>query len=400
LRSAVVAEKIPGVMTHLAAVTMVCAVLLRQVLTRRRVRRWARRLRGWWNAGRWRARGPFDAGRYGLVPSGELSARRAGAEPPLYRVKAMQAIADAVWEGDWRAAAAYVEAAGEEWDERWSRLEFLRELLEHGEAWLDLWRAERPDSCDAATLHADRLVHLAWRIRGQGFAHQVPADRMARFREMLPAAIDAAREASRLAPRDPGPWVVMLTAARGARYSHGQFGQLWQELLARAPYHYEAHCQALQFWCAKWAGSDEAMFRFSREAVDRAPAGSPLAGVHLLALCEYEHRHGGAAAPRSAEDKALLAKVARSLGEVPETDERLAPLRHLLAYQLGRAGLYALALEQFRLIGRWCGAYPWTRNGAPVADFDVARRIAARRGGTRTTVKAGTPSTPSTPSTP
>ncbi|WP_431677748.1 hypothetical protein [Kitasatospora sp. KL5] len=57
--------------------------------------------------------------------------------------------------------------------------------------------------------------------------------------------------------------------------------------------------------------------------------------------------------------------------------ERLPALRHLLAHYLARAGRHDLALEQFRLIGPWCGAYPWTRTNDPIGAFDTARAISA-----------------------
>ncbi|WP_370084337.1 hypothetical protein [Streptacidiphilus sp. MAP12-16] len=348
--------------------------LIRRSPGRARLARWI----GPFNpSARW-ARTRFDPAAYALAPREQLSARRAGPPPPAYRLKEMQAIADAAWEGDWRPAAAYVEAAGQDWDERWSRLELLQEIAARGDAWLGDWRRERPDSCDSATLHAQLLVHRAWEIRGNEYANRVPAARMATFRELLPAAIRVAREAALLAPQDPGPWVVMVTAARGARYSRDQFRPLWEGLLARAPHHYTGHWQALQFWCAKWAGSDRLMLEFAERAVRCAPVGSALAGMHLHALYELEKR-GATALPSSRKAKVLLEDVARSLHQVPADDERLPQLRHLLAYYLGRAGLYDAALEQFRLIGPWCGAEPWTKEPDAVAAFDRARAVAARK---------------------
>ncbi|MFE0701545.1 hypothetical protein [Streptomyces sp. NPDC058872] len=39
--------------------------------------------------------------------------------------------------------------------------------------------------------------------------------------------------------------------------------------------------------------------------------------------------------------------------------------------------MYGPALEQFRLIGRWCGAQPWRKGGDPVEAFEQARTAAA-----------------------
>jgi hypothetical protein len=279
--------------------------------------------------------------------------------------------------GDWHAAASYVEAAGQDWDTRWSRTQLLEQIARSDSAWVDTWRREQPENCDAATLHALILVHRAWMIRGTGYASQVPPARMAQFRALLPAAIEAAREAAPLAPQNPGPWVVMITAARGARYSPDGFAPLWTELVSRAPHHFDGHWQALQFWCAKWAGSDAEMLGFAREAVHNTPEGSPLAAMYLFALQEIEARQSRVGLPQ--EGKALLKQVAGTLRSVPTDDERLPRLRHLLAHDLGRAGLHDEALEQFRLIGPWCGAEPWTDAANPVTAFDLARARAARK---------------------
>ncbi|MGW7362509.1 hypothetical protein ACWGI8_03580 [Streptomyces sp. NPDC054841] len=322
-------------------------------------------------------RNRFVPEEYGLVPRDQLDPQRAGPPVPPYRFKEMQAVADAAWEGDWRPAAAYVEAAGEDWDERWSRMELLQQIADEADAWLDNWRAVQPENCDAATLYAQMLLHSAWAIRGTEYAHKVPDERMKRFRELLPASITAAKQAAELDPLNPGPWVVMVTAARGVQYSGAQFRPLWEGLVARAPYHYAGHWQALQYWCAKWFGSDELMLEFAERAVRYAPAGSPLAGMHLHALDELEK--GSSAIPSSRKAKELLETVADSLNQVPGDDERLPRLRHKLAYHLGKAGLHEAALEQFRRIGPWCGAAPWNKEADPVAAFELARGTAAKK---------------------
>ncbi|MFH9087831.1 hypothetical protein [Streptomyces sp. NPDC017673] len=298
---------------------------------------------------------------------------------PAHRTRAVDAVARAAWNGDWRPAAAYAEEAGQDWDERWSRLALLRQVAQQDDVWLNDWRAARPQDCSAATVHAELLLQRAWAVRGSGYAHTVPADRMARFKVLLKEAVDAAGKAAPLAPDDPGPWVVMITGARGLRVERDSFQQLWLELYKRAPHHYMGHVQALQYWCAKWAGSDNLMMDFAERAVHRAPAGSPLAGLHLLALEELGQRSGRAALPPPRAVKDVLESVARSLDQVPDHDEHLSRLRHLLAHHLVEARCYGAALEQFRRIGPWCGAEPWTKHRDPVAAFDRARAVAATR---------------------
>ncbi|MFE3323307.1 hypothetical protein [Streptomyces sp. NPDC059176] len=342
--------------------TVFVAVAIIRWIPRARLRYWVRKR--------------FNPTAYGLPPRDQLDARRAGPPRPAYEYKEMQAVADAAWYGDWRPAAAYIEAAGRNWDERWSRLELLQQIAEESDAWVEQWRAARPEDGDAATLHASLLLHRAWAIRGSAYAHQVPARNMRRFHELLPAAMTAAKAAAELAPKNPGPWVVMITAARGMQYTGPDFHRLWEGLIVRAPHHYAGHWQALQYWCDKWFGTDQLMLEFAQRAVHAAPAGSPLAGIYLHALDELDKR--SSPLPSVDASRSLLQDVARSLDLVPADHRALPPLRHRLAHHLNRAGLHDTALEQFRRIGPWCGAEPWHSASDPVAAFDLARGTAAK----------------------
>ncbi|MFE0464249.1 hypothetical protein ACFW1A_33845 [Kitasatospora sp. NPDC058965] len=317
---------------------------------------------------------PFDAAAYGLAPRDVLDPQRPGPPAPDHVRQECQAIADAAFAGDWRPAAAYIAAAGQDWDENWSRLELLRSIAREDDAWLTTWRAEDPNNCDAATLEADRMVNRAWEVRGRGYANETPEENITQFRALLPAAIEAAQRAALLDPQNPGPWVVMVTAARGAQYKPERFWTLWVELVARAPHHYEGHWQGMQYWCAKWFGSNKQMLEFARRAMDNAPAGSPLAGIYLHALSELEARRSNP--PSGYAAKKRLAAVATALAAVREDDDHLPALRHLLAYYLGRAGMHGAALEQFRLLGPWCGSSVWAKNGLNRADgFHHARAV-------------------------
>ncbi|MFC8721414.1 hypothetical protein [Kitasatospora sp. NPDC057198] len=323
----------------------------------------------------------FDPAAHGLPPREQLDVHHAGPPPSAARSEEFRAVVRDVRKGDWRAAAAFVEAAGKDWDERWSRQEVLLRLAGEDGAWLDAWLRDRPEDGTAATLRAQLLLHRAWAVRGSDYARDVPAGQMARFMVGLNAAVEAARTAAPLAPEDPGAWVVMVTAARGLRYEYDEFTPLWEELVTRAPHHYGGHCQALEYWCAKWAGTDRLMLAFAERAVREAPAGSPLAGVYLHALHELARRPGRSALPSSPEATALLETVARSLDQVPEDDWNLPALRHLLAHHLVKARRYDTALKQFRRIGPWCGAEPWTDERDPATAFDLARGLAALKAG-------------------
>ncbi|MEU5915251.1 hypothetical protein [Streptomyces sp. NPDC047141] len=322
--------------------------------------------------------GNFVAAHHGLPPRETLDSRRAGPPTAAHLREERQAVVDAARAGEWKTAARYVAEAGEDWDERWTRLALLQQVAEEDDAWLEAWSTAAPDDCDAATLRASLMVHRAWAIRGDGYAHEILTSDMERFKAMLAAAIEEARKAALLDPANPGPWVVMVTAARGAQYRRAAFRPLWSGLVARAPYHYEGHWQGLQYWCAKWFGSDRRMLRFARQAVRKAPAGSPLAGIYLHALDELAAQSAADSGTVTPLTRSMLKRIAVSFDQVAPDDERLPVLRHLLAHHMLRSMLYAGALEQFRRIGPWCGAPPWRKNGNAVVAFENARGTAAR----------------------
>ncbi|MFJ5229372.1 hypothetical protein ACIQBJ_05665 [Kitasatospora sp. NPDC088391] len=337
-------------------------------------RQWSARRRA--ELGRETAPGAFDPEAYGLVRSAELDPGRAGPPMRLLRRKELEALTDSCLAGGWRAAAAYMTAAGRDWDERWARLDLLTRVAAERDEWLTRWRASGVEGAAAATVQARLLLRRAWEARGTGRAAEVPPDRRTAFRALLSAAREIAQQAAELDPDDPGPWVVLVTAARGAPLSRRRFRALWGEVTARAPQHAAGHGQALRYLGAEWHGSDRRMLRFAERAVRTAPDGSPLPGLYLQALYQLEQRHGPAGLPWARRRRALLPKVAEALAALPPTDDRLPSLRHLLAHFALLSGRPELALEQFRLIGPWCGAHPWTSMRDPVRGFDRARALA------------------------
>ena len=328
----------------------------------------------------------FDPVRYGLAPTASLDPRKAGPESPDDDSDERGAVIEAAWKGDWKPAAAYVEGAGQDYDLRWSRTQLLQQLADRTPQWLDAWLQTQPQNGDALSVHASLLVHQAWAARGTGYANQLSAQNKAAFKQMLPDAYQAARRASLVAPDHPGPWLVMITAARGLGTDHHEFQKLWTQLFARAPYHYDGHWQALQYWCAKWHGSRELMLRFATATVRSAPAGSPLAGIYLHALDELVERGNRVNGTKiahitdwSPDARATLLQAARSLDQVAEDDVQVQRLRHKLAFYLCNARHYDAALDQFRRLGPWCGAEPWTEDANAVAAFERARATAAVR---------------------
>lgn len=326
----------------------------------------------------------IDPAEYGLVPGDQLDKRYAGPDPEA------DAVADAAIAGDWRQAAAYLAGAGQDWDLRWYRLGILVSAAAKDDGWLQAWRSEYPYDPAVALVHADTLVSLAGKARGAKTAKHTTDEQFAGFHELLAEALPACQEAARVAPEDPSPWVAQISIAIGLGWSHEHFRALWAEIVARDPHHFTAHTSALQYWCAKWRGSDELMFAFTEQAVAAAPPGSLLPVLRLYAAFEHETQENDLSVYTKPFMTTAIDATLDAVAQVPAGHHRLPLVRHLLANACFRADRFAEGVEQFRAIGGYIGSVPWTYSADPAKAFIHAR--------TNTFVgweKAGRPAPPS-----
>ncbi|MFI0895661.1 hypothetical protein [Streptomyces sp. NPDC020983] len=309
-------------------------------------------------------RGAGDPARkYGLTPARRTDPDRAGPDP------AGVAAAKAVRAGNWQHAAdflAHADGSGDpggdtSWDERSRRAGLLGEEAARGDGWLTAWRGARPDDAGAALVHGAALIEKAWAARGSALAGNTTREQFENFDVQLARALPALKEAARRAPGDPTPLVVQIPLAYGQGWSHDQFRALWAEITARDPHHFAAHIGALQYWCAKWRGSDDLAREFAEKAAVSAPAGSLLAVLRLHEI--YERRTGDAdparrwntPEARDAVDATLAAVAAAPAGHL-----RLPRVHLTLAYALVQAGRHAEAVAHFRAADGYAGAPPWT----------------------------------------
>jgi hypothetical protein len=284
----------------------------------------------------------------GLPGDDEIVADRFPSTPGLAEAElAMRA-------GDWEPAACLLSGHGRDWDRRDTDVAALAESSVDDGVALRNWMCARPDDPNVLVLGAETLARRAWKARGARVAPDTTAQQFRAFFRLLDEAERMAWAATEAAPADPTPWMTLSTLGRGQQWSGPKFERVFGELLARAPHHRGGHEQALQYWCAKWAGSDEQMFAFADAAAAASPA---LTALPLIAVFEHSlfaNRTWSTRYARRALDNTLawLADDGRH-SLYAQHDHGLA------AQALVKVKRYDEAVEQFRLQGMHADAWVW-----------------------------------------
>ncbi|WP_326738353.1 hypothetical protein [Streptomyces sp. NBC_01022] len=323
-------------------------------------------------------------GRYELPPaSAGLGLLDASQQNTVYasrpRPEEAEALA-AAREGRWEPAAALLRTIGEDWDRRSAAAYTLGGRAAEDDTWLLAWEQALPDDPDAAVVRARSTVILAWNIRGGQRAHHTTSEQFQGFHEVLARSCADIERAAALNPADPTPYITGIWTALGLGMPHDEMQRLWKEITARAPHHYEAHFSALQYWCAKWRGSQELAERFALQAAASAPPGSLLSAMPLI--CHFEHDESKISADRSARMVALVDAAVVDVTAADPAHPRTAEVHHLVAYYLSVQKRHAAAVEHFRLVDGYVGALPWRYDPSPAAAY-CRRRDASVRGAAR-----------------
>ncbi|MEU6813247.1 hypothetical protein [Streptomyces sp. NPDC046860] len=306
----------------------------------------------------------------GLLPAERQNTASAGPLTP----ETVTALAG-VRGGDWHPAAELMAAVGRDWERR-SLLTFqLADKAAEDDEWLLAWEAERPGDPDAAVVRARSSVLLAWRVRGAKRAQYTTQEQFQGFHRALTSAREDIARAAELNPDDPTPYVAEIWVALGLGYPNARMDTLWKEITDRAPHHYEAHFSALQYWCAKWRGSERLATEFAERAAAGAPVGSLLTTLPLIA--HFEHDDSDDTAADNTPE--MVARVEAALKDAAAADPahpRLPEMRHLLAYYLHLQGRDEAALEYFRLVDGHVDALPWRYRNNKAEYFCEVRDLA------------------------
>ncbi|MEU7551219.1 hypothetical protein AB0B01_02460 [Streptomyces sp. NPDC044571] len=308
----------------------------------------------------------------GFVAEADLDTENAQPVPP----ERTAAVA-AVRAGDWAAGAAYVAAAGSDWEERWQRVRALAEVAAEDDAFLLAWRAEHPSDPTAALVDADAAVNVAWNVRGSQAGSRTTQEQFRLFRELLLRAQESAHAAQRLAdPADPVPYMVEQPIAQGLGYPHEQYEELWAQITRRDPKILSAHTTALQYWCRKWRGSHELALAFARTSAAAGAPGELLSLLPLIAYFEQQTYEKDLKADVFLKEPEILAAVDAALADLAAAsadDRRAVRLRHLLAWMLWMQDRDEEAVAQFRHIDGYVGALPWNYAASPRNRYVTAR---------------------------
>jgi hypothetical protein len=292
-----------------------------------------------------------DTLRWRLVPDDEVSA-----EP--FSEPVLASVLTGAGDLEWQPAAELLRATGSDWERRGLLVSRLAEAATEDDGWLKAWRRARPDDPHALTVHAESLVTLAWRLRGDS------------FHSLLDQAEASAEEAAKALPRDPTPWVTAVTIARGLEFGPEKFGTLWTELVARSPYHRRGHEEALRYWQETWAGPHKQMVAFA-EAAAKAPS---LSALPLQVALEGDD----SGVWKSAPVRRALESLLGWLGGAGAHSPHVTVDRSFAAIALVYNKRFSEAVEQFRRLEKRADAWPWASFGDPKEAFLDFRAKATR----------------------
>lgn len=308
---------------------------------------------------------------YGLAPRDQIRQDRAHQDLEI------DALVGYAKTGDWRAVSAVFDAVGPAWERRYELVQVLGgHAVEDGD-WLDRWLAAEPANPTALVINQRAINVLAGQLRGGGWSKDLTQEQIQGFHRVIsqvPAAFERSIAAS--APEDPTPYIAMLAASTSLGWSHDEFRELWAEVNKRAPYHVEAHLSAMMHWLPRWGGSTELVTAFVDEAAHASPAGSLLTMPRLEMLYLENSLLRGEERVQAYRSPAVAAAIDEALADLAAADPahpRYGLQLHWLAYFLTKAGRYAEAVDFFRRIGPYCGAWPWTNFDDALSQFTATR---------------------------
>ncbi|HEV2637334.1 MAG TPA: hypothetical protein VGX23_19435 [Actinocrinis sp.] len=245
---------------------------------------------------------------------------------------------------------------------------------------IERWVAEEPDP-DAVLLAARTAAIRALRA----------ADlRDPRATDLAALAQAGCLRAADLLPDDPTPWAALLAVARLEPHNYpGPEGledvlgpwEVMRELWSRDPLHREGHHRLLAYFFARYDGSHAMMWDVAWWVRARAPAGSELLLLPLVAQAEHYRSRAGRPGTRAAFDwdtqEAKIQAAAVYDDWFPHRDKfsRFTPVLDLsyLGHALCAGGMFLEARPVLQAMGPYATTMPWSLFGEPAEHLSRAR---------------------------
>ncbi|WP_328459353.1 DUF4034 domain-containing protein [Actinoplanes sp. NBC_00393] len=247
------------------------------------------------------------------------------------------------------------------------------------EDWIGQWIAAEPESTLPTLVAGCHAVSLAGRARGAQRAQYTSSDQFRNFHQGLHHAESLLRQVIERDPDNVTAWTWLVTSGRGLQIGKAEAQERFDQVLRLHPTHLVAHEQRLQYLCAKWSGSHEAMFEFARST---AAAAGPNSLLHELVAVAHLERWSY---KRSEEDNAyitseevgaeLLAAAENSIfhPDYVHAGPGWAPRVATFALVLELADQFDAAWHAFALLDGQVTEWPWQYIGDPVEKFTASR---------------------------
>jgi len=300
-------------------------------------------------------------------------------------------------QGQWQRLHDFLESERDP-DTRFFYANGLAHAIDGHPGWLDEWCAARPASAIPLLFRGLNYTAWAWQARGAGRARTVKEDAWPLFHERLVAADkDLARAAER-DDTDPAPRAGLLWPAIGLSLGQAELLRRFGEVDDRHRWHLGAYRAMSQGLAAKWAGSNDSLLAFARNALREAPDGHPVHVIvptaHLEVWLRFTHAHTSGT-PEHEEGRKLQAayfqredvrsdmraaadKSIRSPAYVPFVSTPAHRNVFAMCFWLMRD--YPAQLEQMNLIGSLINRIPWQYQGNPATAYERARTRALAAG--------------------
>ncbi|NGM13850.1 hypothetical protein [Verrucosispora sioxanthis] len=230
--------------------------------------------------------------------------------------------------------------------------------------WIGEWVDAEPRSSLPLLVRGAHAVFWAWEARGGARAAQTGQDQFREFWRRLKFAENCLDEVVEREPDDTTARTFLVVSARGREVDPAEAQRRFDEVVTRHPGHRLAHEHMLQYLCRKWSGSHEQMFGFAREALAKAPAGSPLGQLVPAAHLEmWLDLPPGEDADYIGADEVIDEMNAAADQSVrhPSYVRRpgWATVHNLFAMGFAFSGDLISAAGQFDVIGDQVTAWPW-----------------------------------------